>query len=201
MIEVEQKFLLKNDDARRLRDGATFVDEYTMNDAYYDTVDCALGRRDIWLRFRNDRWELKVPLHGHTNAGTAMQQYDELEDDSSIRKFLSMPDDGNLADDLARTGYAVIAQYRTTRRKFKKGDFVIDFDFADYGDSTYEIVEIELMVSDRNEMDAAAARIREFAKQYDLSAVPVRGKLIEFFKRQKPEIYQTLQTAGIVKVV
>lgn len=201
MIEVEQKFLLKDGDEERLRYDATFVSEYVMDDTYYDTADCSLGRQDQWLRLRNSRWELKVPLHGHSNAGTAMQQYDEFEDDNSIRKFLKLLGSGMLADDLARAGYAMIAHYLTTRRKFKRGEFTIDFDFADYGDSTYEIVEVELMVHDRSEMDAAAARIQEFALEYGLTMVPVRGKLIEYFKRKRPEIYQTLKTAGIVKVV
>lgn len=201
MIEVEQKFILKPRDAERLQAGATFVAERVMDDAYYDTKDCALGRQDQWLRLRNGRWELKVPLHGHSNTGTAMQQYDELEDDDSIRKFLKLSGSGKLADDLAHAGYVMIAQYRTTRRKFKKGEFTIDFDLADYGDSTYEIAEIELMVRDQSEMDAAVARIQEFAKQYGLAAVPVRGKLIEYFKRRRPDIYQTLKTAGVIKAV
>lgn len=201
MIEVEQKFLLKEGDVERLQNGATFVREYTMDDAYYDTGDCALGRKDQWLRLRNGRWELKAPLHGYSNTGTAMQQYDELEDDDSIRNFLKMSGDGALADDLAQSGYAVIARFLTTRRKFKKEEFTIDFDFADYGDSTYEIVEIELMVHDQSEMDTAAVRIQQFAKQYGLTAVPVRGKLIEYFKRKRPDIYETLKSAGVVKVI
>lgn len=201
MIEVEQKFLLKPGDAERLQAGATFVSERVMNDAYYDTADCALGCKDQWLRLRDGRWELKVPLHGHSNAGTAMQQYDEMEDDDSIRKFLKIPGDGALGDDLTSAGYTMIAHYLTTRRAFKNNDFTIDFDFADYSDSTYEIAEVELMVHDRSEMDAAAARIQAFAKQHGLTTVPVRGKLIEYFKRKRPEIYQTLKSAGIIKVV
>src|SRR3989338_5616735 len=102
MIEVEQKFLLQDGDAERLKNDAVFVSERVMDDAYYDTADCALGRRDVWLRLRDERFELKVPLHGHSNDGIAMQQYEELEDDASIRKFLNLSGDDDLADDLTQ---------------------------------------------------------------------------------------------------
>lgn len=201
MIEVEQKFLLRPGDAERLQADAIFVHEHQMDDTYYDTADCALGRKDQWLRLRDGRWELKVPLHGHSNDGVAMQQYDELEDDASIRKFLNVPGNDILFNDLERAGYASVAQYLTTRRKFKRGAFTIDFDFADFGDSTYEIVEVELMVNEQSEMDMAAEQIRQFAKEHGLAIVPVRGKLLEYFKRKRPDVYQTLKTAGVLKVI
>ena len=81
MIEVERKFTVGGDDEKRLLEGADFLLEKTLMDVYYDTPDYALSTKDMWLRTRDGRWELKVPLMERTGVRRAMDQYDELEDE------------------------------------------------------------------------------------------------------------------------
>lgn len=199
MIEVEQKFFYTNEQRARLIDGADFVGEKEMHDIYYDTDDLSLSKKDTWLRRRGRRFEIKVPLHD--NFGDAMQQYDEIEDEPGLRKFLGFKKKESFEKSLAAHGYKSIAEYYTVRTTYRKGDFIIDFDDSDYGESKYQILEIELQVEKTEEMAAAAERIRAFGKEHGLSGVAIRGKLIEYFKRLRPDIYHTLKEAGVVKVV
>ena len=65
MIEVERKFAPPDlvQLARRVEElGGKRVSEASFTDVYFDTPDCALTRRDIWLRRRDDEWELKLPV-------------------------------------------------------------------------------------------------------------------------------------------
>ena len=62
-IEVEKKFAPPDMDtlSERIASlGGTTIGEKSFTDVYYDTADCALTRRDMWLRCRDDEWELKL---------------------------------------------------------------------------------------------------------------------------------------------
>ena len=64
-IEVERKFHapeLSELSARVTANGGTTIGTKSFTDVYYDTSGCALTRRDIWLRCRDDAWELKLPI-------------------------------------------------------------------------------------------------------------------------------------------
>lgn len=199
MIEVEQKFFYTDEQRARLIEGADFVGEKEMRDVYYDTDDLSLSKKDTWLRRRGRRFEIKTPLHD--NFGDAIQQYDEIEDEPGLRKFLGFKKKEPLEKSLTARGYKPIAEYYTVRSTYRKGDFIIDFDDSDYGESKYQILEIELQVENIEEMAAAADRIRSFGQEYGFSGVAIRGKLIEYFKRLRPDIYHTLKEAGVVKVI
>ena len=64
-IEVERKF--EPEDAAQLRarieqNGGALLGEKSFTDIYYDTAECSLTRRDMWLRSRDGAWELKLPV-------------------------------------------------------------------------------------------------------------------------------------------
>jgi len=197
MIEVEKKFLLNDEDRERLTKEAQFLSEKTFTDAYYDTADFTLTSQDKWLRSRDGRFELKLPLHHGTDR--LADQYEELEDDSSIKEALGFVGEGSLADDLANKDYQPFGTLVTTRRKYQKGDFIIDLDIIDFGNSAYTIGEIELMVSDKSEIEGAVEQIIQFAQEQGLTIAPVRGKIIEYLKRINPDHYKALVEAGVVK--
>lgn len=196
MIEVEKKFLFDETAKNRLLDGAEFIKEKTFTDIYFDTTDYNLTSQDKWLRTRDGKFELKIALvFGERLA----DQYDELEDEEEIKKALGFELDQDLGESLVKAGYAPFCTCITTRRKYKKGEFVIDLDSVDLGDFTYELGEIEVMVNDKPEVDAAISRILEFAKENGLKIVPVRGKVVEYLRRAKQDHYRALIDAGVFK--
>jgi len=209
MIEVERKFTVGGDDEKRLLEGADFLLEKTLMDVYYDTPDYALSTKDMWLRTRDGRWELKVPLMERTGVRRAMDQYDELEDEVKIRAAIGFPEGGNMGEDLRARGYAPFCAIETVRRKYRKGEFTIDMDTAKiWGDIpgssgrepelVYAIGEIELMVNAKEEIADAYEKILAFADAHHLAPAPTRGKGVEYLKRKKPEHYQALVRAGVV---
>ncbi|MCR4256106.1 MAG: CYTH domain-containing protein [Candidatus Uhrbacteria bacterium] len=198
MIEVEKKFILDDQARKRLVDDAEFVGERIFTDAYYDTKDFFLTRKDRWLRFRDGRLELKLPMH--EGPERLADQYEELEDEETIRASLGLPD-GDISRVLIEAGYEPFCVCKTTRKKYKKGPFMIDLDEVDFQDSDYRLGEIECMVNDTSEVEDAIKRIIDFAKEKGLTIAPVRGKVIECIKRKRPDQYRVLIEAGVIKNV
>ncbi len=202
MIEVEKKFILSENDEARLTEGAEFVSERVFTDVYYDTAEFTLTLKDIWLRTREEKYELKVPvrLNEEKRADQLHDQYHELENEEEIREALDLSPGKKLTDTLAEAGYSPFCTCTSTRRKYKKEGFIIDLDSVDYReDFSYQIGEIELMVRDVPEIQKAIGSIMEFATKHGLRIAPVRGKVSEYLKRSKPTHYQALVQAGVVK--
>jgi len=197
MIEVEKKFILSEQDKKQLTNDPEFLSERVFSDIYYDTEKFLLTSQDKWLRSRDRVFELKLPLHNGVER--LADQYDELEDEQKIRRALNLLPNKNLADDLIKAGYFPFCTCKTTRRKYKKGLFIIDLDIVDFQDFTYNIAEIELLVSDKSEIESAIEMIMDFAKSQNLTITPARGKIIEYLKRAKPNHYQTLVKKKVVK--
>lgn len=196
MIEVEKKFTLSEDDKARVVQDAEFLGEKSFTDTYYDTSDFALTTSDKWLRLRGDRFELKLPMNEGKGAGDRrLDQYEELDTDEAILQALNLALDDSLKQTLEVNGYEPFSTFTTTRKKYKKGDFVIDLDEMDFG---YSIGEIELMVEDQSEMQKALERILAFAQEHGLSVAPVRGKVVEYIKRNNPAHYKALEEAGVL---
>lgn len=197
MIEVEKNFIISEQYKKQLARDAEFLSERVFTDIYYDTENFLLTSQDKWLRSREGVFELKLSLHNR--VGRLADQYDELEDEQKIRQVLNLPPNKNLADDLIKAGYLPFCTCKTTRRKYKKEPFIIDLDIVDFQDFTYNIGEIELMVRDKSEIEDAIEKIMNFAKDQNLTVVPVRGKIIEYLKRAKPNHYQALVKKNVVK--
>lgn len=199
MFEVERKFHLTADEKERLLNGAQFIGEKQFVDIYYDTADYRLTRKDWWLRSRAGKWELKMRLRASADAATT--QYDEKDKEPDIRKALNFPSNGTLEEMLRQYGYTPFCICTTTRRHYEKDIFGIDLDEATYEgtDFTYTITEIERTVEDPLQTEQAAAEILAFAHQHGLSLPSVRGKILEYLRRIRPEHYQALVESGTVK--
>jgi len=195
MIEVERKFKPTLENKQQLIKGAEFIGEKVMKDVYYDTKNWSLSTKDFWLRLRNNKWELKMPLHGLGINKRKMDQYNELENENEIRNILKIPLNKTLLEDLETNNYYCIASITTIRRKFKKDDFTIDLDSMDFG---YEVGEVELMVQNESEMNMAMKRILNFIHEYGLEIVPVRGKVLEYINRNNPKHYHALEKSGVI---
>lgn len=193
-IEVEKKFIPDETHIGRIAENFTFVDERKFTDMYFDTADYSLTRKDIWLRLRGDKFELKVPLS--ENDKTQVDQYREFESPREIKRILGIEGSNDLLDDLTRLGYATFCQIETTRRTYSDGLLSIVLDVTDFG---YNIGEVELLVNDSSESSDAVNRINKFFGNIDLPVVPVRGKVIEYIRRNNPDHYKILIASGTIR--
>jgi adenylate cyclase class IV len=197
VIEVEKKFILSAGDEQKLTTGATFVKEVEMADVYYDTGENALTRKDTWFRERNGSWELKVPMNTGPSGERVADQYRELTDDAEIAGKLGLDPSLPLRDELAKHGYGIVAPLVTKRRKYTRDGFTIDIDSIDFG---YEIAEIEALVEAEDQIEPAVQRIIAFATSLGLATAPVRGKVLEYIRRKRPEHYQQLLDSRVTTI-
>lgn len=194
MIEVEKKFLLSDEEIAILIEKAELITTTTIKDSYFDTPDFKLLSKDFWLRNRDGKFELKIPLKFGKKA-KHFNQYRELTSEEEIKKLLKLNGE-KLENLLEKNGYLSFAKIVTTRKKYKKGEFIIDLDLMDYG---YSIAEVELMVEDELEMEEATNKITNFAQEHGLKIVRVRGKVLEYLVRFYPEKLQKLIELGVFK--
>ncbi|MDP2705707.1 MAG: CYTH domain-containing protein [bacterium] len=195
MIEVEKKLKITPEQEKNLIAGAKFIEEQRLLNSFYDDSEYSLTKKDLWLRDRNGHFELKVPI-----AANHTGQYEELENDEEIKKALNFPETAELRQELERRGYSPFYSCLTIRRKYKKEGFTIDLDLTSFNqETTYEIAEIELLVNKKEEAEEAIAKIKKFAADNGIPYDMARGKIIEFLKRYKPDHYQVLVNAGVVK--
>lgn len=199
MIEIEKKFLLNDSDLENIAAKTEFLSEQIIEDIYYDTTDYRLTIQDIWLRKRNNKFELKLPLLNLAKFITPIDRYEETESEEIIRKTLKLPLIGNLEQLLIETGYQPFFQGWTTRRKYKKGHIFIDIDSVESGDFYYSLAELEILVEDETKIAEAEKHILDCAEELGLKIALVRGKVIEYLKRMKPAHYHALIKAGVVK--
>jgi predicted adenylyl cyclase CyaB len=193
MIEIEKKFALTEEEAKRLLAGATFIKEVVMIDSYFDNAARTLSLKDCWLRERNGRFELKIASYKGEWKDQVVNQYRELETDTEIAEVLGLLIKTSLREALAAAGYAPFATIQTTRRKHSKEGFTIDMDVMDFG---YTVSEIELMVEDESKMQEAVDKIMNFAKREGVIIKPVQGKLLEYLRRNDPPFFEKLVAAG-----
>lgn len=203
MIEVEKKFLLDGAQMKNLLDGAKLISKKSFQDTYYDTADYSLTSKDYWLRQRDSKWELKVPLQktalslNHTNI------YNELEDIDLIIKELKLDPALKFEDSLKKAGISGFITVITNRASYEKDGFHIDIDEATYkgSDFKYAVSEIELLVESEDEIDSAEKKIVEFARGIGLTVDKViYGKVLAYLESESKAHYQALVQAKVSKV-
>jgi adenylate cyclase class IV len=196
MIEVEKKFILTSEQENKLIENAEFLGDKVFTDVYYDDAAFSLTSKDLWLRQRSSRFELKVPLNVSIEERVS-DQYQELETDSEICGYLHLDIDSSLAYTLDKKGYLPFVSITTTRRKYKKDGFGIDLDSMDFG---YTIAEIEFMSDDDSLINETTQNIISFAKKFGIESTKfVRGKVAEYLRRNNPAHFQALIDAKVIK--
>lgn len=193
MIEIEKKFLINQSVLRKIIQKAELISQKRLIDIYYDTLDYKLTSKDWWLRNRNGKFGLKVLVVG---SKSSTDQYHEINNEKEIFEHLKINFKNSLSEALKQNNIKSFATIVAERKKYQKDDFVIDFDITDFG---YSICEVELMVEDESEIKQALEKIEKFRKENNLSSKPVRGKLVEYIYRNRPEHYQSLREAGVIR--
>jgi len=67
-----------------------------MHDRYWDTAELKLIAYEAFLRERDGRFELKLPLHKLTRELPKAYHYREIYDEAEIRRALKLPSIGTL---------------------------------------------------------------------------------------------------------
>ena len=184
MIEVEKKFTYDEKAVQRLIAGAEFISEKVITDAYYDTDDLSMMKDDVYLRRRGGDYELKVPTKT-SRIGDVFDRYEEIEGIDNVKRWLKIEGD-DFETALENRKIKPFAEYITTRKKYKKGGFIIDIDRTDF---EFGVIEIELMVEDDGVAQEAENKIKKFAEEHGLEIAYLEGKLLEYVKRNNPEGY------------
>ena len=167
---------------------------------YYTTTSpiswCYVYRKDYWLRKRDNKWELKVPLNKETIDNRLTDQYHELESEKEIAEELGLEECEDFSQSIVLAGYEPFAKIVTDRESYRKGDFHLDFDEMDFDFVTFEA---ELMVESADDVSRAEKKILDFAVEHGIAETKGRGKVIEYLARFKPEHYEALLRTGVVR--
>ncbi|MFH1621252.1 MAG: CYTH domain-containing protein [Patescibacteria group bacterium] len=201
MFEVEKNFNLTPEEKRCLLEGAEFVGEKTFTDVYLDALTNDLTKRDIWLRKRGERFELKLPVESaEKGCSRKTKHYLEIETDDEIRRELLLPLEGTMEKAIELAGYSPFCICITTRASYVKRGFNIVIDHVTYegSDWSYDTSEIELLVSTAEEISQAEEKIVEFAAEHGLKSGTAPGKVIEYLRRDRPEHYRALVESGVI---
>lgn len=193
MIEVEIKVKVTEEQSRMLVEGARLAGQIAFVDAYYDSADFKLTTNGLWLRQRDQCFELKVPAtkDGTFHIGKNIPMH-EITDEKRIRSILGLNEQGSLAEALQHAGYAILYRFENTRQTYEKEGFIIDFDRADFGGLTYSICEVEVLVESQDLAAPAFERLYAFAKQYGISTERAEGKLMYFMRMKNPAHYHAV---------
>jgi adenylate cyclase class IV len=196
MIEVEKKFILTPGQEKSLIKGAEFLGEKKFTDTYSDDVNYVLTGQDLWLRSRDGKWELKVPMNKKLKERVS-DQYKELETEQEILEYFACDKKDSFKDFLAKYNFRPFCNITTARKKYKKEGFGIDLDAMDYG---YTLAEIELMVKTKIAMAKATKDIIAFAKKHKIKTDEVvRGKVVEYLRLNNPEHFEKLIVLWVIK--
>lgn len=194
MIEIEKKYLVDDEKIKEITQDAKFLGQKELIDIYYDTDDFKLTTKDWWLRNRNGQYELKMVVLTHGQKGS-VDRYQEIEDQIEICSFLGINDRIPFEESLANEKIKPFAKIIAERKKYKKGEFNLDFDITDFN---YSVCEVELMVEDETKIDQAVEKIEKFRKQNGFSDKKIKGKLIEYIYRNLPKHYENLVASGVI---
>lgn len=194
MIEIEKKFKINKKQLAKIEKLADFVSEKVNVDIYHDDKKYSLTSKDIWLRKRNNTYELKYPVRAEMRDRSVLA-YDEIIGPSGIGKKLRLKNlSKNFTVTLKKNGLFPFCKIKTVRRKYEYGDFMIDVDEMDF---RYSLCEVEKMVKNKKEIKAARGEIMNFAKSLGLDMKLVRGKIMEYLWRNNKKHYKELIKTGI----
>jgi adenylate cyclase class IV len=182
-VEVEVKLTLDAAAELRLLEGTEPLEAVRLDDLYYDDAARSLAQADRWLRKRNERFELKLPVGARPQ--TRSQAYREVAG-PELEAILGPPPGP----------YAPAWQVVSTRQSYRYDDFIVSVDRTDFG---YRIAEIELDVP-AGEESQALVRLEGFLAERDLILEPTPGKLAVLIAQTEPALYAKLAQREIFPV-
>lgn len=174
VIEVERKFIVPDNYHERLMAQNFHLQkefDEVLDDKYFDTHQHTLIKADHWLRQRNGDWELKYPVGDHSQCSTLYHETSCIEEIMTrLRPFLG-PAAASEADQsllhLLDSGHLkAFAHLETQRKCYGKDNVNIVIDATDWG---HCVGEIEVMVTDQEEISAALQKIDAIGAELDFA--------------------------------
>lgn len=178
MIEIERQYEPTVEQYNSILENAEFLGEVKNYDTYYDYPDFKLFKKNIKLRNRNGKFELKIKISESAE--------NEIEHNEEIKNFLGINTD---LDVFIKQELVVFLQYVTTRQKYKKDGFSIDIDETDFG---MKSCDVEIMVDTKELAEEAEEKLNHFAQKYNLVSKKSLSKRATYLKLFKPEVYNEL---------
>jgi len=196
MIEVEKKFKLNKKQLARIEKLAKFVSKKTFTDIYFDDEKFSLTSRDVWLRKRGKKFELKVPGIS-ARAARRVNVYVEIYGQKKISRELKLKNSYSwFVSNLRESGYCQFCRIKTTRKKYAYGDFIIDIDEMDFG---YSLCEIEKIAKSKKEVGRTGKEIISAGKKLGLKIDwSLRGKVLEYLWRYDKKHYNKLKESRVI---
>lgn len=192
-IEVERKFLLTPETTQTILALQSSFESVLFRDEYFDE-DLAL--KDTWLRKRNDGWELKLPVTSdglETDKRRKATVYRELMGPDVWSELAHLSDH---RDQLSC--YAALTTKRiqlTVPWKQYSVNVTIDDCTSDDGFQC-NIGELEVMVAEANEVNAASQVLDDLAGHLEVHHIEDKeGKLIKYIRQKRPEMFKKLVDA------
>ena len=179
--EIERKFYPSKELSKLFESSAHSITSKIFTDIYYDTVDHKLTTRDIWLRKRDQIYELKFPFKEQTTnveKVAGVDRYNEITDSNKIVQtlvdvpntaFIKPSTENSFEFFVTENKIKLFANIRTYRTRYMMKvdigqnlmvDINVDYDKVEYICNeknkvigNYEIAEIELVSVSRTALD------------------------------------------------
>lgn len=194
-IEIEIKFQPTQKQLDNMLQDAKELSVTEFRDVYFDFKDFRFLKKDIRLRCRkkinNEKemggfFELKARVDSKADL--------EIKNEEEIKKYLGIGED--FKEFIKKL--IVIIDFKTKRKKYTKGGFIIDVDELDFGSGQekYKVCEIEVMIRDEKQIKETRNEIKEFAKRYNFDVeTKVIPKGFEYLRRFNFPIYEKIYLA------
>jgi uncharacterized protein YjbK len=221
--EIERKFECTETNLKLIKQFASGSQKIDMIDVYYDDPNYRLSSHDHWLRKRNNEYELKWPQTKGVKSN--IDSYYESKSHQQIIRTIeeniyknsgsySMMDMAPWLKNRKLEAFGTFTSYRTryslilhSRKVFVDIDDVLyeplptDDQISDSQSRQYTIGEIELKddSSGRNEKLTEAEKVaimKDVMDTLQIKPKAVRGKVLEFLKRFRPQHYEILKSSG-----
>ena len=185
MIEVEKKFQPTDEEKIKLIEGADLVMQKKVQDDYFDTPTFDFAKKNMWLRNRDGEWELKVYM---PSSVLGEEVANEIINEREILETLGFSSFDSFKD-FQKEKLVLLGKIITDRTKYKKGEFILDFDETDFG---LKKLDIELQIKNLEEAPLANQKILDLARDFGLTEVFLKLKPILYLEKMKPEIYNAI---------
>jgi adenylate cyclase class IV len=199
IIEIEKKVNLNPQQLRKIEQEGRFLNEKKVHDRYFDTNDYRYTTQNKWLRQRDGSFELKV---GIAKQNGALDRYEEITDERTILQHLGANPDENLLQALSQNGLFPFCDFVTLRKSYQLHELKIDIDETDFGEFKYRVAEIEMIVSDLDQVQDAEQKISQLIKEMEIDvSVPTPAKLTYYLYYKRPEHYRTLVLNKVIQPI
>ena len=144
----------------------------------------------MWLRQRDATFELKVGIQQHNGS---VDRYEEITNEKSILQYLKLDMVSDLPTTLSQNEIFRFCSFFTRRTSYQLDELRIDINDANFGDLTYRVAEIEIVVSDSESVQDAEQKIFQFTKAMGIdTSIPVPAKLSYYLYCKRPDHYRAL---------